>query len=452
LSVGGSYGAAADVAQDINAAEPELNAAPGSCPTDVSSSDPKDIVVDGDYTGSGGGANLMLCNDPTREVWVLSVAGHGRPVFSHGRTAASGGVSVGVVDPSPGDVSVAPGSAGTPPAGMTYVGPPFVVTDPEPPAGQAVTIVLTIAPGSLPTGGATAANLIVYRGGLPIGDCLSTSGSANPDPCVVSKVAGAGGRVTITVGSNGDSNATYTVTAPSAGGGGGGGCNGGLSGDTPNNVSGAPANDDFCHAHVLASTQSGQVTGTLASATAQDGDPNLSESDLIFGCCGFNDGGATASVWYVWTSPSSGVYHFDTVGSAEMSGSSGSGRRRRLLVVTDLTPRDRLLLERRPDQPPRCALQGHGIGELAPALRRLAPEVGVVGLLPRGRDRLLGRAQLLRQAERRDRAEQNGVRRQCSALGFPASELAQLAPLPWNVSRFLSKRTLSVARRLGSAK
>jgi len=65
----------------------------------------------------------------------------------------------------------------------------------------------------------------------------------------------------------------------------------------------APANDNFADAQVLASTTSGQATGTALGATLEPGEP------LPF------DVESGATIWYSWTAPADGTYKFDTVGS-----------------------------------------------------------------------------------------------------------------------------------------
>lgn len=62
-----------------------------------------------------------------------------------------------------------------------------------------------------------------------------------------------------------------------------------------------PANDDFASAFVLAG-ESGTIDGTNEGATAEPGEP-------------VDGGPRTASVWYSWTAPASGIVTFDTQGS-----------------------------------------------------------------------------------------------------------------------------------------
>jgi prepilin-type N-terminal cleavage/methylation domain-containing protein len=68
----GRFGTAAEVAAAIKASEPELDAATGFCPDDATG-DPTHIVVDSAATG---GADLELCADPERRVWILVVHNH----------------------------------------------------------------------------------------------------------------------------------------------------------------------------------------------------------------------------------------------------------------------------------------------------------------------------------------------------------------------------------------
>lgn len=75
-----------------------------------------------------------------------------------------------------------------------------------------------------------------------------------------------------------------------------------------------PANDNFANAQVI-SGDSGAVQGSNLAATKEPGEP----------IHGGNAGGK--SVWYRWTAPSTGVWQFDTIGSAfhtELAAYSGT--------------------------------------------------------------------------------------------------------------------------------
>jgi hypothetical protein len=68
----------------------------------------------------------------------------------------------------------------------------------------------------------------------------------------------------------------------------------------------APGNDDFANAVAL-SGASGTQSGSTIEATAQTGEPNNHEAEL-----GQPDDLGTASVWYEWTAPASGLVGFQT--------------------------------------------------------------------------------------------------------------------------------------------
>jgi prepilin-type N-terminal cleavage/methylation domain-containing protein len=76
----GDYGTPAQVVADIQAAEPEISVATGSCPTSTDTN-PKHIFVDSDPAHTGGD-NLMLCNDPLHRAWTLTVINHALVGFS----------------------------------------------------------------------------------------------------------------------------------------------------------------------------------------------------------------------------------------------------------------------------------------------------------------------------------------------------------------------------------
>jgi prepilin-type N-terminal cleavage/methylation domain-containing protein len=157
---------------------------------------------------------------------------------------------------------------------------------------------------------------------------------------------------------------TSQVVASTPGGGGSGGGTGptgdvgsgpaGTSGDTPNNAVGAPANDDFSNATVLASQTQGSVTATLVGSTVQGygqgvdpgtGDcavsPSVSETSQTdtnnYGCDVDNSvwgGSPTRSVWFRWTAPTTDTYVFDTAGSpAPMYGADEDANAAPILVI-----------------------------------------------------------------------------------------------------------------------
>ena len=76
-------------------------------------------------------------------------------------------------------------------------------------------------------------------------------------------------------------------------------------GDVTLNWSMVPSNDNFVNAQLLTGAN-GTVSGNNASATAEAGEPSHGP---------FYIEGATGSVWYRWTAPSSGEYTFDASGS-----------------------------------------------------------------------------------------------------------------------------------------
>jgi uncharacterized delta-60 repeat protein/uncharacterized repeat protein (TIGR01451 family) len=63
-----------------------------------------------------------------------------------------------------------------------------------------------------------------------------------------------------------------------------------------------PANDNFANAQVIQGA-TGTVEGNNDSATLEDGEPTI-------------NGGGGASIWFVWTAPTTGAFSFDTFGSA----------------------------------------------------------------------------------------------------------------------------------------
>lgn len=157
------------------------------------------------------GANTTLI-DATALLWdffvahplsesVAETAGPGGTVSTDtegdGATGADP-VEASVTSPGGGAISIekVPASSNLP--GFDVLGTEFDISAPPATPGSPLTILLSLDASAIPAG-ATPSTIVVFKNGAAVPDCTGIPGTASPDPCVSSRVFGAGGDIEITV-------------------------------------------------------------------------------------------------------------------------------------------------------------------------------------------------------------------------------------------------------------
>jgi hypothetical protein len=125
-------------------------------------------------------------------------------------------LTTAVTSPNAGLVTIAQTAVDPSPIGYTFFGQQVQVT--APPATSAThPLVLDFAiDASLVPAGQDAASIVVFRNGVPIANCTGPVGTADPSPCVASRVALAGGDIEVTVNTLAASRWNFAVVAPYA--------------------------------------------------------------------------------------------------------------------------------------------------------------------------------------------------------------------------------------------
>lgn len=167
-------------------------------------------LVDDGNGGSASATVLITVTDP--ETGVASVS---QPAVE-GQTVATGAeptvdepTQAAVTTPVAGDVTITQDPSVADPSGYSVVGAQYQIEAPPATAEAPLRLRFQVAADQLPAG-QDAADLVVFRDGVAIDDCADDSGTAVPDPCVVSRTT-AGGVITATVLSSHASGWTLAV-------------------------------------------------------------------------------------------------------------------------------------------------------------------------------------------------------------------------------------------------
>lgn len=108
-------------------------------------------------------------------------------------------VETSLTSPNGGTVSITESTTdGDPPAGFEFLGQQVTIEAPDATAGDPLVIVIRIDASLIPVG-EDESSIQVFKDGSQVADCTGAPGTADPDPCVSSRVLLSDGDVEITI-------------------------------------------------------------------------------------------------------------------------------------------------------------------------------------------------------------------------------------------------------------
>lgn len=178
------------------------------------------------FRARNGGLALDLI--PTTEVSLFIT-----PTSASTTVAAGGTVTTGVgAPPSPADplttavtspnaglVTIDETLPGPAPVGYTFFGQQVEITAPSASSPSAPLVLVFQIDATLMPTGQDVTTIVVLRNGVPIANCTGSAGTADPSPCVASRLAIGDGDVQVTVNTIAASRWNFAVVSPYAFGG-----------------------------------------------------------------------------------------------------------------------------------------------------------------------------------------------------------------------------------------
>jgi len=125
-------------------------------------------------------------------------------------------LQVTVTTPNAGTITIQVNTNNTAPAGFTTVGWQAAITAPAASAAIPLRIAFTLDASIVPAG-QNEKTIQIFRNATLLPNCSSSNGTANPDPCVATRVVFSNGDVELDVFSSAATNSTWTFNVPISG-------------------------------------------------------------------------------------------------------------------------------------------------------------------------------------------------------------------------------------------
>lgn len=128
-------------------------------------------------------------------------------------------LTTAVTSPIAGLVTIAETALDPSPVGYTFFGQQVLITAPPASSANDPLVLVFQIDATLMPAGQDVTTIVVLRNGVPIADCTGSAGTADPSPCVASRLAIGDGDVQVTVNTIAASRWNFAVVAPYAFGG-----------------------------------------------------------------------------------------------------------------------------------------------------------------------------------------------------------------------------------------
>jgi hypothetical protein len=124
-----------------------------------------------------------------------------------------------VTSPNAGTVTIAQTAVDPAPAGYTFFGQQVEITAPPATDASNPLVLIFAVDATLVPAGQDETSIVIFRNGVPVAGCAGPPSTADPSPCVASRVALAGGDIQVTVNTLAASRWNFAVVTPYAFGG-----------------------------------------------------------------------------------------------------------------------------------------------------------------------------------------------------------------------------------------